>query len=633
MDQLPLITPDSSWSPPTEYPRLTDEKELSWDLETYDPSLKSKGPGWSRGEGHVVGIGVATRDKAWYFPIRHEGGGNLDPKMTLRWAGDLLKLDTIKVAFNGLYDLGWMKREGLTVNGICYDPMGAAALIDENRMSYTFNSLLRTYTDTEKDMTLLKQAADAWGVDPVSGLWKLPSMYAGFYGEWDAAANWKLFDKLKPMLEEQDMWDLFLMEMQLYPVWLDMTWRGVRIDELWIEESREKIVAEIKIIQKKLKGIDVWNANDIGGILEDTGIQVPKTQKTKKYSITADWLKRVGTDFTKNVLRNRRLDKVLGTFLDGMIIGHLQDGRIHPDWHPMRNDSDTGIVSGRVSASNPSPQVFPKRDPEFGLMVRGAFLPEEGEDWVSADQAQQEPRWFVHYAGALGLSGVDRMLQAYQNDPETDYHTICANFSGLQRKPTKDLNQGFAYGMGRKKSEKSLIALGVSPDIAPTVYDTFHREFPYVKELTEYVSNMASQRGWVKTILGRRFHFDLWEPEGNFGEEWIPPVPKWKALRMRKNGDPNWKGKRIARAFLYKSTNRIIQGSSADQIKKAMLDIWNAGGPSMLLQIHDELNISNSQGGKGVKLIQECMEDAIKGLVPFKVDVTIGERWMNKKED
>jgi len=649
VEQQPLFKPVSKWVPPTEFPRLGDEKILAWDTETRDPNLEKLGPGWARNDVDMVGFSIATPERSWYFPMKHRDGGNLDARQCKRFAADLLKRDTTKIMFNAQYDMGVFKKEGLEVVGKIIDPMGAAAMLDGQRFTYGLDPLLKDFCGLEKDKRALTDAANAYGFNPVADLWKMHSSHAGEYGEYDAASLWPLWMKFKPMLEEDEMMPLFELEMELYYVWVDMTYRGVKIDEDWIAQSRAKLVAERAEIQKRFpRGhLDVMNATDVARILEGEGIVVPKTAKTKKPSITKDWLEMLPakTQVIKDIQRCRKLDKIVGTFIDGMITNHLVNGRLHPHWNPLKNDKDAGAVTGRVTSSHPSAQVFPKRDPEFGVMIRGAFVPDDGDEWVSADMSQQEPRWYVHYAGMMKCRGVKRMLEAYAKDPRTDYHTICAQFSGLQRKESKDMNQGFAYGMGQKKSEVSLQALGVSKERAVTVYETFHEELPYVKQLTEIICAHARQRGWVRSALGRKFKFDLWEPQGNFsgmsrekGDRYNYCVPQKRdvanMLRGNEGEHPDWRGRSLVRAFIYRAPNRVIQGTSADQIKKAMLDIWKAGGPTMLLQVHDELNFSNSMGDKGVEIVRECMENSISPtLVPFLVDIDRSKRWLAGKED
>lgn len=629
MQQLPLITPESKWVPPSEYPNLSGEKILSWDLETKDPGLKEQGPGWSRGEGHIVGIGVATRDRSWYFPIRHGAGGNLDPKMTLRWAKDLWEADTAKIVYNGLYDIGWMTSEGLKMGGRVIDPLAAAVLVNENRLTYKLSPTLKAYGLQGKDESLLTDAAKAWGLDAKSNLHQFHSSHVGPYGEWDTMALWGLWDKLRPIMEEEKTTDLFNMEMELYPAWLDMTHRGIRIDELWVEESIEKVKREIKEVQERLGGIDIWNAEDIAKVLTKSGIRVPKTANKKKPSIQKPWLKRIGTPYANDILRARKLDKVRGTFLEGMIIGNLHNGRIHPDWHPLK-DGENGAITGRVSASSPSPQVFPKHDPVSGMMTRGAFLPEAGEEWVSSDYRQQEPRWIVEYAHALKLPGVQKMVDAYDADPYMDYHEKCAKFSGLTKAKVKPINLGVAYGMGRNKMEVDLMALGLKKFAAMDVFDTYHRELPYVSKFVTHVTDIAQSRGWVCTKLGRMSHFNQWEPEGNFGkdDEWVIPCTHDEAIAHRDAGDPDWKGKKIVRYGTRLAPNKVIQGTSADQNKKAQLDIWKAGGPLMLCPVHDEQNFSSGDVDRDKKLIREAMEGAIASRIPFRVEIEVSERWM-----
>ena len=137
-----MLTPESSWSVPPVFPQFEDDETVAVDLETYDPYLTTCGPGWATGRGHVVGIGVATKDWCGYFPIRHEGGGNLDEDVVIRWLKNLLSSEKRKVIFhNALYDVGWLRREGVEVKGNILDTIIAAPLLDENRYSYSLDNL------------------------------------------------------------------------------------------------------------------------------------------------------------------------------------------------------------------------------------------------------------------------------------------------------------------------------------------------------------------------------------------------------------------------------------------------------------------------------------------------------------
>ena len=127
-----MILPQTEWVQPTEYPDLRSYDEIAIDLETRDPDLKSKGSGSVVGNGEVVGISVATYNNSWYFPIAHAEGPNMDRKRTLEWFKDILLSDATKIFHNAMYDVCWIRKLGLKINGLIVDTMIAASLIDEN---------------------------------------------------------------------------------------------------------------------------------------------------------------------------------------------------------------------------------------------------------------------------------------------------------------------------------------------------------------------------------------------------------------------------------------------------------------------------------------------------------------------
>jgi DNA polymerase I-like protein with 3'-5' exonuclease and polymerase domains len=204
--QHSMLSPESSWSVPPVFPQFGEDETVAVDLETYDPYLTTCGPGWATGRGHVVGIGVATKDWCGYFPIRHEGGGNLDEDVVLRWLKNLLSSEKRKVIFhNALYDVGWLRREGIEIKGTILDTIIAAPLLDENRFSYSLDSLGEFYCNETKDESLLQDAALAYGINPKSEMYKLPAKYVGPYGEQDATLTLKLWNKLKLEIDSQDL--------------------------------------------------------------------------------------------------------------------------------------------------------------------------------------------------------------------------------------------------------------------------------------------------------------------------------------------------------------------------------------------------------------------------------------------
>jgi DNA polymerase I-like protein with 3'-5' exonuclease and polymerase domains len=176
-----------AWNIPTEFPDLTHHKQIAVDLETCDPNLMTLGPGWVRKDGFVVGIAVAAGDWEGYFPIRHANGHNMDARIALKWLQKQMATPHIdKIFHNATYDVGWLRAEGIKVEGRIIDTMITGAVVDENRFSYSLNNLGRDYLDERKDEKLLRVAAAEWGFDPKAEMYKLPPEFVGRYAEQDA---------------------------------------------------------------------------------------------------------------------------------------------------------------------------------------------------------------------------------------------------------------------------------------------------------------------------------------------------------------------------------------------------------------------------------------------------------------
>ena len=173
-NRMELDRLDPNWIIPTGYPDLTGYKEIAVDLETCDPNLTTRGPGWATKDGFIAGIAVAAGDYKAYFPMRHQNGHNLDPKMTMRWFKQQMDTPRIdKIMHNATYDAGWLQAEGIEVKGRIIDTMVTGAIVDENRFSYSLNNLGRDYIDMRKDEKALRAAARDWGFDPKSEMWRM----------------------------------------------------------------------------------------------------------------------------------------------------------------------------------------------------------------------------------------------------------------------------------------------------------------------------------------------------------------------------------------------------------------------------------------------------------------------------
>ena len=627
--QMAMFTPKSEWVPPHELPDIFDAKTIAIDVETKDPNLKTKGPGWPTGDGEVVGYAVAVDGWKGYIPIRHGGGGNIDERIVNNWMKKVCESPAEKIMHNAQYDAGWLRRMGFKVNGRIVDTMVIASLLDENRFSYSLNALAFDYLSKTKSEKNLTEAARDFGVDPKAELWKLPSMHVGPYAEVDAELTLELWNFFKPLITKEDLWSVVDLELDVLPVLIDMTWKGVRIDKNRVERTRDFLLKEEKAMLAKIKhitgmNVEVWAAQSLAKAFDTVGINYPKTEKGAP-SFTKSFLSEHDHELPKMILRTRDLNKTHGTFINTIMKHTAVDGRIHSHINQIRSD-DGGTVSGRISMNNPNLQQIPARDPELGPMIRSLFLPEEGEEWASIDFSQQEPRILVHYAHAYGKSqghdmkGVQEFVDGYQNDPDMDFHTMVADMAKIPRKQAKTINLGMMYGMGVNKLSDQL---DIPVDDAKKLVSQYHERVPFVKMLMHGVMNKLNARqssGSIRSILGRKCRFDLWEPD-TFAMN--------KALPYKEALNEHGPTTRLKRAYTYKALNRLIQASAADMTKKAMVDIHKMG-IIPLIQIHDEIAVSVSSREQ-VNAIVHAMENAVKLGVPSKVDVEIGPSWGESK--
>ena len=621
LERMEMDYLDVDWNIPHEYPDLTKYKKIAVDLETRDPNIQSLGPGWTRNDGNIVGIAVAAGDYQGYFPIRHENGHNLDPKMTLKWFKKQMETPDIqKIMHNATYDAGWLRAEGIEVQGKIIDTMIAAPLIDENRFSYSLNNVCRTYIDMRKDEKMLRAAAKDWGIDPKADLWRLPPKFVGSYAEQDALMTLRLWDRLKIELDEQDLWSIFELETGLIPLMLDMRTRGVRVDLKQVEivkKQLQKKVTDLKNFIKKESNVDVdpWASASVKKMFDALDLKYPKTDLGSP-SFTKQYLNAHPHKVCQALVKLREFDKADSTFIE-TILRHNHKGRIHTEFHQLRSD-DGGTVTGRFSSSSPNLQQIPARDPEIKKMVRGLFIPEDGERWGSFDYSSQEPRLLVHFAASLPKEipqrhdMIDTIVEEY-NKGDVDLHQMVADFAGITRKEAKTVNLGIMYGMGKAKLANQL---SISDDEAKELLSTHHMKVPFVKSLADLASSQAQVHGLIRTLLGRKCRFHLWEPRTY---EYNKPLPLEEAQKKH--------GSHLRRAFTYKALNKLIQGSAADQTKKAMKDCYDEGLVPMLT-VHDELCFSVKDDTQ-CKQIKDIMETGLDHIlkVPSKVDQELGNNW------
>ena len=617
MSTMSLFPAVSEWIPPQSFPDLSDAKEIAIDLETCDPNMEKYGPGWPRKDGYIIGYAIAVDGWKGYFPVNHQGGGNLDKKRVQNFVQKVLSLPADKVMHNAAYDCGWLLAEGFQIEGRVIDTMIAAALIDENRFSFSLNALGFDYLKEVKSEQGLREAAADFGVNPKKDMWKLPAMYVGPYAEQDAALTLKLWQYFKTQLRKEEVESIFDLETELLPILINMTKRGIAFDRDHASRLIDQMQEREKVLQADIKkisgsGVDIWAAASIAIAFDKLKLEYPKSA-TGLPSFTRSFLDSCEHPLAKLIVESREINKTYGTFLQPYLEFSAADGRIHPHVNQLRSD-DGGTVTGRLSMASPNLQQVPARHPIIGPAIRGLFLPDEGELWASNDFSAQEPRLLVHYASLLGLPGAEGLVAAYQENPDTDFHQMVADMAGIERKQAKTVGLGLMYGMGKNKLA---VQLELASDDAGDLIKEFHAKVPFLRGTIDAVMRRIehpASGGSIRTLLGRKCRFPLWEPV-----QWgiNKALPYEEAVAKY--------GPRVKRAMTYKGLNRLIQGSAADQTKAAMVALHKAGF-KLLLQVHDELALSVTSEEEA-REASHIMANAVTLEVPSRVDVEIGQSW------
>ncbi len=612
--KIPKFEAQTEWVKPTEFPDLRQVDEIAIDLETRDPDLIKKGSGAIIGNGEVIGIAVATKHYKGYFPIAHEGGGNMDKVKVLYWLKDILESPSTKIFHNAIYDVCWLKKLGFKINGDIVCTMIAAAITDENRFRYDLNSLSWHYLGYGKNERALAEAAEEWGINPKAEMYKLPAMHVGSYAERDAEVTLGLWQEMKKEIINQDLEDIFDLETELFPCLVDMRFKGVRVDVERAQVMKKEFKKAEQELLHKIKGetnIDtqIWAARSIANVFDVLRLEYPRTEKTDAPSFTKNFLQEHKHPVVNLIAKAREINKAHTTFIDS-ILRYEHKGRIHAEINQLRSQTG-GTVTGRFSYQNPNLQQIPARNKDLGPKIRSLFIPEEGHKWGCFDYNQQEPRLVVHYASLYKLPSVYEVVDSYKEDSTSDFHQTVADMAEIPRSQAKTINLGLFYGMGKGKLQAEL---GVTKEKAADLFHTYHGRVPFVKQLMEKASNRAQDRGQIRTLLGRLCRFHLWEPN-SFGMH--------KAMSHEDALAEHGPG--IKRAYTYKALNKLIQGSAADMTKKSMLELYKEGIIPHI-QIHDELDLSIT-GKEEAKKIIEIMENAVTLEVPNKVDYEFGDNW------
>ena len=655
-DQGSFFMPESLWIPPVELPDLSNVTEVAIDTETKDDLLsQDKGPGFILKSGYICGISVAWGDEAIYIPIRHYDTTCFDFEQVRRWIKALAQQKHTNFVFHNFqYDWGWIEATfDIPPPDSIDDTAAMAAMVNENLPSYSLDNLCQWQGLPGKEEILLMEIANHYAIkskDIKKHLWQLPGKYVGTYAEQDARSTLYLAQELRPLLDEEQLVNAYQIERDLFPITLKMKQHGIRVDTIKTEQLMQEIHKQCNEELSQL-GHELGLKVEIKHIrstkwlrerFEEKGIEYPRTAATETYvngqpSFEKSFMANHRDPFPRAIHRIKHQTDLADKFLQKYILDYVHRGRVYPTLHQFRSD-EGGTRSHRFSYSDPALQQMPSRDEEFAPLIRSCFIPEDGEIWCSIDYRQQEYRLIVYTAEVLGKGGAASAANRYRNDPKTDFHDYVAAITRLPRRQAKDVNFAKSYGAGVKKFA---LMTGMDEEEAKDVMDQYDNELPFVRAAAEQFSRLAN-RGFIKMIDGARSHFNLWEPvyrdysreyEAKKRDNNIDTLPCSEDEYNRRKEDSNhpWYGEKGKRAYTHKAFNRMIQGSAARQVKKAMVDIYKAGYLP-LLQMHDELAFSLVDRSDA-KFLAEIMEKAAPMItIPMTTDIEYGPSWGELKK-
>jgi len=557
----------------------------------------------------LVGISFCLKEgKAFYLPLNHY---YLGVPQQIPWAEardvlkEVLEDDTIlKVGQNIKYDACILKRHGVTLKGISFDTMIASYVINPSLRQHNLDALAQHYLNhkmiTYQDV--VGKGKNARGFAEVS-LEK-----ACEYSCEDADMTLRLKKILWEKIRDEENEVLFNdLEMKLLPVLLDMEMTGIKIDSVLFEKMSAQFAKEMKAVEQTIQSeagmeFNLNSPQQLGNVLFEV-LKLPggkKTAKTKRYSTDVKVLQKLSEshEIASDLLQYRSLAKLKSTYLDALVkMVNPETGRVHTSFN------QTVAATGRLSSSNPNLQNIPIRG-EAGRAIRKGFVADRGKILVAADYSQIELRVFAHY------SQDPAFMAAFQENQ--DIHTRTAlevlvhdggKVSPEMRRIAKAINFGIIYGMGPQKMSEEL---GISKKVATDYINAYYDRYQGVKRFKEKAIETAVKNGYVTTLFNRR--------------RYLPDI-------SHSNNRIRSEAERMA-------VNTPIQGTAADLIKKAMIQIHSRLAEErfqtkMLLQVHDELVLEAplEEVDRLIVVIREEMEGVYPLRVPLKVDINQGLNW------
>lgn len=583
--------------------RLQKQKRFAFDTET--TNLRAT-------EARIVGLSFSwEKGEAWYLPVRGPmGEGVLDEKDALAACSKVLEDENIaKVGQNAKYDMNVMRGHGVRLRGLSFDTLIAGWLLDPGALRHDLDTIAFNHLGIRKTATeslIGKGKAESMDMAPVADVAR--------YACEDADVTLQLADVLAPKLQEAGLTRLMTeLETPLVEVLAEMEWTGVRVDPDLLRQMSGHLGKQLEAQEEEIyrlagERFTIQSPKQLGAILfNKLGLESKAKTATGQQSTSEDVLQQLanqGHALPRLVLEFRQFSKLKSTYVDmlpSMI--NTRTGRIHASFN------QTGAETGRLSSNDPNLQNIPVRS-EIGRSIRAAFKPgEPGWKILGADYSQIELRILAHYSQDPVL------LKAFEQNKDI-HSAVAAQVFGVkekdvdkdQRARAKTVNFGILYGQTAYGLSQTL---GVPQKEAQEIITRFFQSHPKVRECLDGIIAEAREKGYVTTIYGRRRF-----------------VPQLKEKAQEKFGE------RI-------SVNTVFQGSAADLIKKAMLDIhrelhapkskWKA---RMILQIHDELlfECPPDEVKELTKMVKQKMEHALPLKVPLAVEIGVGDDWLSAKE-
>ncbi|MCL4536849.1 MAG: DNA polymerase I [Nitrospirae bacterium] len=564
--------------------------ELSFDIEATGRNPIS---------GSIVGIALCReKGRAYYVPIRHKHDTNIPEAFDIL-KGVLEDESIPKIGHNLKYDILILRQEGIHVKGRLYDTMLASYLLNPNKPDHSLEDVGLEYLFYKKrpftEVLGKRHSFSEVSIDEATQ-----------YAAEDAELAMELKEILFERLKTEGLEDLYFnMEMPLIYVLTDMEEIGVRINKGRLEELSKELDRDLGIIESKIYNIagESFNINSpqqLQKILfEKIGLKPLKKTKTG-YSTGMDVLEELSKthELPMEILNYRTLYKLKTTYVDALPkLIDKKTGRTHTSFN------QTVTATGRLSSSEPNLQNIPIRG-EWGTKIREVFIADEGCVLISADYSQVELRILAHISGDEGL------IDAFSKD--IDIHTRTAaelfnipkeSVTEEMRRIAKTVNFGVVYGISPFGLSE---ALNIAPKEAAAYIEQYFKKHEGVKNYMDDAIKVARENGYVKTLMGRK-----------------RPIPEINSH----NTNIRQQAERLA-------INTPIQGTAADLIKIAMINIWKRLKERnletrMILQIHDELlfEVPEPEIEIAKNLIKYEMENALSLSVPLKVDMGWGKNW------